>query len=117
MAATVDEVMTRNPKTIGRDTLAGEALELLNSSKITALIVTDATSRSASCICTICCERAWRRFLLVVPGRVTWRGPGIHTHDALWIPSSFRATRPGMTATCGNRAPFSSSGSASPFAR
>src|SRR5712672_1176819 len=42
MAATVDEVMTKNPKTIGRDTLAGEALELLNSSKITAMIVTDA---------------------------------------------------------------------------
>ena len=42
MTATVDEVMTNNPKTIGRDTLAGEALELLNSSKITALIVTDA---------------------------------------------------------------------------
>src|SRR3954454_8290590 len=42
MAATVDEVMTKNPKTIGRDMLAGEALELLNSSKITALIVTDA---------------------------------------------------------------------------
>jgi arabinose-5-phosphate isomerase len=40
--ATVDEIMTRNPKTVGRDTLAGEALELLNSSKITALIVTDA---------------------------------------------------------------------------
>ena len=43
MTATVDEVMTRNPKTIGRDTLAGEALELINSSKITALIVTDAS--------------------------------------------------------------------------
>jgi len=42
MTATVDEVMTRNPKTIGRDLLAGEALEILNSSKITALIVTDA---------------------------------------------------------------------------
>src|SRR5712672_4485301 len=42
MTATVDEVMTKNPKTISRDTLAGEALELLNSSKITALIVTDA---------------------------------------------------------------------------
>lgn len=41
MAATVDEVMTRNPKTIGRDVLAGEALEILNSSKITTLIVTD----------------------------------------------------------------------------
>jgi arabinose-5-phosphate isomerase len=40
--ALVDEIMTRNPKTVGRDTLAGEALELLNSSKITTLIVTDA---------------------------------------------------------------------------
>jgi arabinose-5-phosphate isomerase len=43
MTATVDEVMTRNPKTIGRDLLASEALEILNSSKITALIVTDAS--------------------------------------------------------------------------
>jgi arabinose-5-phosphate isomerase len=42
MAATVDEVMTKNPKTIDRDVLAGEALEILNSSKITTLIVTDA---------------------------------------------------------------------------
>ncbi|CAN7498181.1 KpsF/GutQ family sugar-phosphate isomerase [Bradyrhizobium sp. LjRoot220] len=42
MTAVVDEVMTKNPKTIGRDLLAGEALEILNSSKITALIVTDA---------------------------------------------------------------------------
>ena len=42
MSATVDEVMTKNPKTIGRDLLAGETLEILNSSKITAVIVTDA---------------------------------------------------------------------------
>ena len=42
MTAVVDEVMTKNPKTIGRDLLAGEVLEILNSSKITALIVTDA---------------------------------------------------------------------------
>src|SRR3954454_7055477 len=42
MTASVDDVMTQNPKTISRDTLAGEALELLNSSKITTLIVTDA---------------------------------------------------------------------------
>ena len=42
ITASVDDVMTKNPKTIGRDTLAGEALELLNSSKITTLIVTDA---------------------------------------------------------------------------
>jgi arabinose-5-phosphate isomerase len=42
MTVSVDEVMTRNPKTISRDLLAGEALEILNSSKITALLVTDA---------------------------------------------------------------------------
>jgi arabinose-5-phosphate isomerase len=42
MTARVDEVMTKNPKTIGADLLASEALEILNSSKITALIVTDA---------------------------------------------------------------------------
>ncbi len=42
MTASVDEVMTKNPKTVSRDTLAGEALEMLNAAKITALIVTDA---------------------------------------------------------------------------
>ena len=42
MTALVDDVMTKNPKTIGRDLLASEALEMLNSAKITALIVTDA---------------------------------------------------------------------------
>ncbi len=41
MTALVDDVMTKNPKTIGRDMLASEALEILNSSKITALIVAD----------------------------------------------------------------------------
>jgi len=40
MTATVDEVMTANPKTISGDLLASEALEILNTSKITALIVT-----------------------------------------------------------------------------
>ena len=42
MTALVDDVMTKNPKTIPRDLLASEALEILNSSKITALIVTEA---------------------------------------------------------------------------
>jgi arabinose-5-phosphate isomerase len=42
MSAVVDDVMTKNPKTIDRDVMAGEALEILNSSKITTLIVTDA---------------------------------------------------------------------------
>ncbi|MDB5617966.1 KpsF/GutQ family sugar-phosphate isomerase [Tardiphaga sp.] len=41
MTVSVDEVMTKNPKTISRDLLAGEALEMLNSAKITALLVTD----------------------------------------------------------------------------
>jgi len=42
MTVSVDDVMTKNPKTISRDLLAGEALEMLNSAKITALLVTDA---------------------------------------------------------------------------
>jgi arabinose-5-phosphate isomerase len=42
MTALVDEIMTRNPKTIDRDLLASEALEMLNSAKITTLIVTEA---------------------------------------------------------------------------
>ena len=40
--ARVEEVMTRSPKTVRPDQLASEALEILNSSKITALIVVDA---------------------------------------------------------------------------
>jgi arabinose-5-phosphate isomerase len=42
MTASVDEVMTKNPKTISPGLLASEALEILNSSKITALLVTEA---------------------------------------------------------------------------
>jgi len=38
----VDAVMTASPKTVRPDQLAGEALQLLNASKITALIVVDA---------------------------------------------------------------------------
>jgi arabinose-5-phosphate isomerase len=40
--ASVDEVMTRNPKTVRPDQLVSETLELLNSMKITALFVVDA---------------------------------------------------------------------------
>jgi arabinose-5-phosphate isomerase len=43
MTALVDDVMTRNPKVIDSDSLASEALELLNSMKITSLIVTEAS--------------------------------------------------------------------------
>jgi arabinose-5-phosphate isomerase len=39
--ARVEDVMTRGPKTIRPDQLASEALEILNSSKITALIVAE----------------------------------------------------------------------------
>ncbi len=40
--AKVDDVMTRSPKTVRPDQLAAEALEIINSSKIGALIVADA---------------------------------------------------------------------------
>jgi arabinose-5-phosphate isomerase len=40
--ALVEDVMTMSPKTVRPDQLASEALEILNSSKITALIVTEA---------------------------------------------------------------------------
>jgi arabinose-5-phosphate isomerase len=43
MTALVDDVMTRNPRAIERDSLASEAIELLNSAKITTLIVTEAS--------------------------------------------------------------------------
>jgi arabinose-5-phosphate isomerase len=42
LQARVEEVMTRAPKTVTPDQLASEALEILNSSKITALIVAEA---------------------------------------------------------------------------
>lgn len=41
MEMTVDQVMTKNPKTARPDQLASEALEFLNSSKVTALIVVE----------------------------------------------------------------------------
>jgi arabinose-5-phosphate isomerase len=41
LASSVDEVMTKNPKTIGPEHLAGQALEQLNASKITALFVVE----------------------------------------------------------------------------
>jgi arabinose-5-phosphate isomerase len=41
LQAAVDDVMTAKPKTIRPDQLAGEALQLLNASKITALIVVE----------------------------------------------------------------------------
>ncbi|CCE00142.1 KpsF/GutQ family sugar-phosphate isomerase [Bradyrhizobium sp. STM 3809] len=41
LSVAVDEIMTANPRTIRREALASEALEILNSAKITTLIVTD----------------------------------------------------------------------------
>ncbi len=38
----VNEIMTASPKSVGPETLAGEALALLSRDKITALFVTDA---------------------------------------------------------------------------
>jgi arabinose-5-phosphate isomerase len=42
LAKKVDDVMTKNPKTVTADQLVSEAIELLNSSKIMAVIVVDA---------------------------------------------------------------------------
>ncbi|MEN3792883.1 KpsF/GutQ family sugar-phosphate isomerase [Fulvimarina sp. MAC3] len=39
LAKTVDHVMTRDPKTVGPDTLAMSALEIINASNITSLMV------------------------------------------------------------------------------
>jgi arabinose-5-phosphate isomerase len=39
LARSVSEIMTRHPKTVAPDTLAAEALELINASRITALFV------------------------------------------------------------------------------
>jgi len=41
LSMTVDQVMTREPKTVAPDTLAATALQVVNSSAITALIVTE----------------------------------------------------------------------------
>jgi arabinose-5-phosphate isomerase len=42
LQTSVDEVMTRDPKTVRPGQIASEALEILNSSKITVLMVVDA---------------------------------------------------------------------------
>lgn len=42
---TVDEVMSRNPRVISGDDLAVEALEMLNSNRITAVMVVDAKKK------------------------------------------------------------------------
>ena len=41
LACSVDEVMTRGPKTVGPDTLAATALQMINSSAITSLMVVE----------------------------------------------------------------------------
>ena len=47
---TVEEVMTRSPKTIEPDALTSEALEHLNSAKITSLFVVDTEGRAVGLI-------------------------------------------------------------------
>jgi arabinose-5-phosphate isomerase len=42
LQAVVDDVMTASPKTVRPDQLASEALQILNASKITALLVVEA---------------------------------------------------------------------------
>jgi len=46
----VSAVMTRNPRTVVPDTLASEALEMLNSIKITSLFVVDGDERPAGLV-------------------------------------------------------------------
>ena len=41
LQASVDEVMTKTPKIVRPDQLASEALQVLNSSKVTALFVVE----------------------------------------------------------------------------
>jgi arabinose-5-phosphate isomerase len=41
LKARTGDIMTRNPKTVTADTLASAALELINSSRITALFVVE----------------------------------------------------------------------------
>ena len=41
----VDEVMTRNPRTIGPDALAAEAVQIMETHKISQLLVVDAEDR------------------------------------------------------------------------
>lgn len=41
LSRTVDEVMTRGPKTVRRDTLAAKAMEMLNAANITTLMVVE----------------------------------------------------------------------------
>ena len=41
LSALIENVITRNPKTVRRDQLASETLEILNSAKVTALFVVE----------------------------------------------------------------------------
>ena len=49
-AARVSEVMTRNPRTIGPDKLAAEAVQMMDQHKINGLLVTDADGRLAGAL-------------------------------------------------------------------
>ncbi len=61
LRAPVETVMSPQPKTIRPQALAAEALGQMNALAITSLFVLDgdAPARSASCIFTIACARAW----------------------------------------------------------
>jgi len=48
LEATVDEIMTRSPKTIRPDQLVSETIELINAMKITALFVIEGLNKCAS---------------------------------------------------------------------
>ncbi len=87
--------MTKNPKTISRDLLASEALEILNSSKITALIVTDAGKPVGIVhLHDIPCARAWFRAWIY---SLSFRGDAKHRARNLEIPGLVPSDHPGMT--------------------
>ena len=57
----VEDIMTRQPKTVKRQTIAGAAMGLLNDHHISALIVVDGRHAGRrSCISMICCGSARR---------------------------------------------------------
>ena len=56
------KLMTRNPTVVAPGILAAEALQILNEKSVRNYSWLRTASRSASCIFTIFCARAWRKF-------------------------------------------------------
>lgn len=65
LGKTAADVMTANPTTIASDSMAEEAVAIMNERKITCLFVVDPEAKDALpgvfCISTIACASAWAR--------------------------------------------------------